>query len=76
MQARIDFIDSYKNLNKLSSYNKFRKVEDSPSIAYLSQISKNRLYPQACGIIRRNGKEDDFNYSQFNLGDNYGLAIS
>ena len=74
--ARSEFFDSYKQLNKLSQRNRYEKLEDSPNVAYLEEIKKQKLQPKPFGIIKRNGPEESIDLHLYSIGDSYASAFS
>jgi NLR family CARD domain-containing protein 3 len=75
-RAKLDFIDTYKNISMLSQNNRLNKIEDSPSVAYLEQINKTYLNPEPFGIVRRAGPETSIDIHMYSMGDVYAKAFS
>ncbi|CAG9334427.1 unnamed protein product [Blepharisma stoltei] len=74
--AKLEYIDSYKSLPQLSERNNFRHLEDTPTLAYLNVIEKERLSPQPFGIIRRAGSDKIIDVPHRGMGDKYADAFS
>lgn len=75
-KARFDYMDSYKNLPKVSERNNYNQLEDTPTVAYLSVISKEKLNPHPFGIIRRAGPAKTIDLRMYSMGDRYADAFS
>lgn len=74
--AKLDFIDTYKNISVLTQKNKIKKIEDSPSVAYLEKCDKIHLNPEPFGIVRRTGPDTSIDIHNYSMGDVYANAFS
>lgn len=75
-KARLDFVDSHRNFPKSAQRNRFEKLEDTPSLAYLKSVDRLRLLPNPIGVVRRKGKEDQYDLTRMSMGDFYAQAFS
>lgn len=75
-RAKLDYIDTYKNISILSQKNKLNHLEDSPSVAYLHRIDKINLNPEPFGIVRRKGPDNKIDIHSYSMGDVYANAFS
>lgn len=74
--SKLDFLNTYRNRQKISERNSFQRLEQSPSDAYLEMIDKNRLKPVAFGIFKNSGKEPELIIPGYSMGDTYAQAFS
>lgn len=74
--AKLDFYGNFHKISKIAETNKFEKLEPSPSVAYIEQTERNRLFPQPMGIVRRKGKETEIDLHLYRIGDSYASALS
>ncbi|OMJ93570.1 hypothetical protein SteCoe_3405 [Stentor coeruleus] len=74
--ARLDFYETYINLPQFSQRNQHQKLEDSPNLAYLGVVEKQKLKPNPFGIVRRKGPETIIDIHQYSMGDTYARAFS
>ncbi|OMJ72579.1 hypothetical protein SteCoe_28936 [Stentor coeruleus] len=74
--ARLDFYETYINLPQFSQRNQHQKLEDSPNLAYLGVVEKQKLKPNPFGIVRRKGPETMIDIHQYSMGDTYATAFS
>ena len=74
--AKLDFYDTYINLPQFSQRNQHERLEDSPNLAYLGSVQKQRLKPSPFGIVRRKGPEHSIDIHQYSMGDAYAAAFS
>lgn len=74
--AKLDFYDTYINLPQFSQRNQHERLEDSPNLAYLGAVQKQRLKPNPFGIVRRKGPENSIDIHQYSMGDAYAAAFS
>ena len=75
-KAKLDFIDTYKNMSMLSQNNHINKLDASPSLAYLEEVDKIHLNPEPFGIVRRSGPEASIDIHLYSMGDAYAKAFS
>lgn len=75
-RAKLDFIDTYKNISLLAQKNKIEHLEDSPSVAYLNKVNKINLNPEPFGIVRRKGPDNKIDIHSYSMGDVYAHAFS
>ena len=69
--SRITFFESLRNLPMLS---KRSPVEETVSVAYLTECHKNGLCPVPMGLTRLMGSS--VNVRNYGMGDNYAKAFS
>ena len=74
--ARLEFYDTLINLPRFSQRNRAEHLEDTPNIAYLEEIHKQKLAPEPFGIVRRKGPSSMLDIHQYGMGDEYAKAFS
>ena len=74
--AKLEFYDTYINLPQFSQRNQHQHLEDSPNLAYLEVVARQRLKPSPFGIVRRKGPETSIDIHSYSMGDAYALAFS
>ena len=74
--AKLDFYETYIHLPQFSQRNKHQNLEDSPNVAYLDIVEKQKLKPNPFGIVRRKGPETSIDIHQYSMGDTYAKAFS
>jgi hypothetical protein len=75
-QAKLEYIDFYKNINRIKNRNSFMKAENTPITAYLAKVDSSYLRPKPYGIVRRKGLESEINIRSYGMGDSYAAAFS
>lgn len=76
IEAKLGFYDSYRGLNKVRERNRFEQVQDSPALAYLNEVKKQKISPRPFGIVKRRGKNSSIDLSMQGMGDRYARALS
>lgn len=74
--AKLEFVETFMNLELFAQRNKLLKLEDTPNIAYLKQVFKKNLKPEPFGIVRRKGPILSLDIHQYGMGDTYAEAFS
>lgn len=75
-EAKLEFYQDYKHINRLNEKIKVQQAEFTPSIAYLSNLDKNNLRPKTFGLVKRTGSENSIDIRLFSMGDKYAEAFS
>ena len=73
-QAKLSYISTYKNLDKIIDKVKHNKTEPSPVSSYLSKIKANGLVPGTIGLLNRSDHILDI--SHYSIGNAYADALS
>ncbi|OMJ87125.1 hypothetical protein SteCoe_11198 [Stentor coeruleus] len=76
LDAKLDFVDTFKHLPMFTERNRIQNLEDTPNIAYLGEVSRRNLKPEPFGIVRRNGPETSIDIQGYGMGDTYAEAFS
>lgn len=71
-KARIQFLDSFRNLHRFSNNEKKASAIDK----YLLKLKEKHLSPVPMGIVKNKGKNTEFNIAMYGMGDNYAEAFS
>lgn len=75
-EAKLEFYETFIHLPLFSQRNRVENLEDTPNVAYLEEIHKQKLCPEPFGIVRRKGPSNSLDIHQFGMGDEYAKAFS
>lgn len=73
-QAKLSYMNTYKNLDKIIDKIKHKKAEPSPVSSYLTKIKANGLVPGTAGLLNRS--DHIFDISHYSIGNSYADALS
>ncbi|CAG9334034.1 unnamed protein product [Blepharisma stoltei] len=76
LSARIEFFETFKNLDKYKEQIKQHHMESSPNIAFLEKCEKEKIWPKPIGIVKRRGTSNEFDLRNMGVGDKYANALS
>ncbi|CAG9323140.1 unnamed protein product [Blepharisma stoltei] len=75
-KAKLEYVDNYRNIDKILETNRHFNIEDSPVTSYLKKIREKHLSPIPMGIVKRAGKDQDIDIGMYAMGDSYAEALS
>lgn len=75
-KAKLEYIDNYRNLDRIVETNRHLNLGDSPVTSYLRKIHEKHLSPIPMGIVKRVGKDREIDIGMYAMGDSYAEAFS
>ena len=76
IQAKLSYLDSYKNFDKIIDRDSHTKSPPSPIISYLYKLQKNKLIPTTMGLLNKTASENTLDISHYSMGNSYAEAMS
>ena len=75
-QAKLNYIDSYKNLDRINDRDSHNKAPPSPIILYLNKVKTNGLVPSSIGILKNSNVNNSLDISHYSIGNDYADCLS
>lgn len=75
-QAKLSYIDSYKNLEKRLEKKRINKSPPTPVSSYLSKVKINCLVPETMGLLKKHSNLKILDISHYSMGNSYADALS
>lgn len=74
--SKLKYLDSYKNLEKITEMRIHHQQPQTPISTYLSKLSKQRLVPLPMGLIKKQGVCEKLDSSNLSMGNHYAEAMA
>ena len=74
--SKMKYLDSYKNLKKITEMRKHHLQPQTPISSYLSKLNESSLIPLPMGLIRKQGVCERLDTSDLSMGNNYAEAMA
>lgn len=75
-QAKLSYIESYKNLDRIIDRGVHKHLLPSPIVSYLHKVQENGLVPSTIGLLNKQVTDNTLDISHYSIGNSYAEALS